>query len=111
MAAQPKKKISKVRGRTRRGHFKTTLPQLSKCPNCGTPKRSHTICPECGWYKGKKIIKTKLDERIASRLKATKPATTTKKEVAPKAEEKKTEKPAAKKTAEKKSVEKKDDSK
>lgn len=109
MAALPKKKISKVRGKTRRGHIKVTLASITKCPNCGAPKRSHAICPECGWYKGRKVIKTKLDARIASKLKATKPKTV-KKEAAPK-DEKKTLKPATKKTTTAKPADKKEDSK
>ena len=113
MAALPKKKISRTRGRTRRGHIKVTLPTLAKCPNCGSPKLPHAICPECGWYKGRKVITTKLDDRIAAKLRATQKAEKLKaaqaKKAAAKAEKdaKLAEKKAAKKETTKKSGDKK----
>ena len=69
MAAQPKKKISRVRGRTRRAHLSVTLPQLVICPNCKHLKPPHIACPECGFYGAKKILITKTDKRIAKQLK------------------------------------------
>jgi len=74
MAAQPKKKISRVRGRTRRAHINICLPKLVKCSNCGHPKPPHIACPECGFYGKKKIIITKTDKRIAKKLQANKPS-------------------------------------
>lgn len=74
MAAEPKKKISKVRGKTRRAHQHATLPRLVLCIKCKTPKLPHTVCPECGHYGKIKIIKTKLDKTIAKTLNK-KPAT------------------------------------
>ena len=73
MAALPKKKISRVRGRTRRAHINICLPKLVKCSNCNHPKPPHIACPECGFYGKKKIITTKTDKRIAKKLKADKP--------------------------------------
>lgn len=74
MAAQPKKKISRVRGRTRRAHHSITLPQLVICPNCKHFKPPHIVCPECGFYGAKKILTTKIDKRIAKQLKEKPPA-------------------------------------
>lgn len=71
MAAQPKKKISKVRSRTRRAHQQATLPKLVLCAKCKTPKLPHHICPECGYYGRAKIITTKLDEKVAKTLEKT----------------------------------------
>ncbi len=74
MAAQPKKKISHVRGKTRRAHQARKLTKLPLCPNCRHPKPGHIACPECGFYGKKKILITKTDKRIAKKLHATKKA-------------------------------------
>jgi len=29
---------------------------MSKCANCGTLRKSHTLCMSCGWYKGRKVL-------------------------------------------------------
>ncbi|RLC37368.1 50S ribosomal protein L32 [candidate division Kazan bacterium] len=68
MAAQPKKKISRVRGKTRRAHRRAVLPKLVACAKCKTLKLPHTICPECGHYGKVKVIKTKLDRKIDKTL-------------------------------------------
>ncbi|HCR42313.1 TPA: 50S ribosomal protein L32 [Patescibacteria group bacterium] len=68
MAAQPKKKISRVRGRTRRAHQARKFSKLPTCPQCHQPKPGHIICPECGYYAGKKLLHTKTDQRIGKQL-------------------------------------------
>ena len=77
MAAQPKKKISRVRGRTRRAHQAIKLPKVSACANCQALKPAHIACPECGFYAGRKTILTPADKRVQARLHT--PKTTTKK--------------------------------
>lgn len=74
MAAQPKKKISRVRSRTRRAHRARVLPKLAICANCKHPKPPHIACPECGFYGAKKILTTKTDKRIAKKLREEKRA-------------------------------------
>jgi len=74
MAALPKKKISRVRGRTRRAHAAIKLGKLPLCPSCRHPKPGHIACPECGFYGKKKILNTKTDKRIAKQLHETKKA-------------------------------------
>jgi large subunit ribosomal protein L32 len=34
------------------------LVQIQPCPNCKHARRPHTICPNCGYYKGREVIKT-----------------------------------------------------
>lgn len=60
MGALPKRKISKGRKGRRRAAIKFKIPNLVACPNCGKPKKSHQICPSCGYYKGEEIIKIKI---------------------------------------------------
>jgi len=69
MAALPKKKISKVRGKTRRAHQHITMPTLVACAKCKTKKPAHMACPECGYYGQAKILNTKADKKIAQALK------------------------------------------
>ncbi|MEP6751519.1 MAG: 50S ribosomal protein L32 [Candidatus Dormiibacterota bacterium] len=56
--AQPKVKLSKSRKGRRRSHLALALIQLQACPNCKKPRRQHSICPNCGHYAGREVIKT-----------------------------------------------------
>ncbi len=56
--AVPKKKKSKSKRDTRRSHDSIKMPNISHCPNCHEPVLPHHVCPECGTYKGRTIIKT-----------------------------------------------------
>jgi len=56
--ALPKRKISKSRRDKRRASTtKMTAPNLVECPQCHEPTMSHRVCPSCGFYKGKEVIK------------------------------------------------------
>ncbi len=54
--AHPKRKQSTTRRDKRRTHDKAIAPQLSTCSNCGTAVLYHTVCSECGYYRGKLAI-------------------------------------------------------
>lgn len=54
--ANPKSKHSKTRRDKRRTHYKATAPTLTVCSNCGTSIPPHTVCPECGYYRGQLVI-------------------------------------------------------
>lgn len=54
----PKRKISKSRKGKRRSHWKLSRPGLSKCPKCNEPMVPHRVCPNCGYYKGNKVVET-----------------------------------------------------
>jgi len=54
--AHPKHKISKSRRDKRRTHYKATPATLSSCSNCGAAVKYHTVCGECGYYRGKLAI-------------------------------------------------------
>lgn len=56
--AVPKRKVSKARRDKRRSSvWKLDAPALSKCTQCGELKMPHRVCPVCGYYKGKEIVK------------------------------------------------------
>lgn len=54
--ANPKRRHSHSRKGKRRAHDALSIPSLSLCDNCGTPKLPHRACPECGFYKGRQIV-------------------------------------------------------
>jgi large subunit ribosomal protein L32 len=56
--AVPKRKVSKTRKRQRRSHWKAAAPGLVKCPKCDELMLPHRACPQCGYYKNRKVIET-----------------------------------------------------
>ncbi len=55
--AVPKGKISKARKHSRRANWRLHIPGMIKCAQCGEYKMPHRICPACGYYNGKEIVK------------------------------------------------------
>jgi large subunit ribosomal protein L32 len=57
--AVPKRKTSRARTHSRRSANRKLAPTAqSLCPNCGASKLPHTVCPTCGWYRGRMVIDT-----------------------------------------------------
>lgn len=56
MTPLPKKKLSKGRRDRRRAHDALTARNLSTCSNCGELRLPHTVCPSCGFYKGREVV-------------------------------------------------------
>lgn len=55
--AVPKKRKSQSKVRMRRAaNWKLVAPARSNCPKCGAAKLPHTVCKDCGWYKGRQAI-------------------------------------------------------
>ena len=56
--AVPKRKLSKARRHKRRSSvWKLEAPALVKCDQCGELKLPHKVCGNCGYYKGRMIVK------------------------------------------------------
>ncbi|MBS3932773.1 MAG: 50S ribosomal protein L32 [Truepera sp.] len=53
----PKKKTSKASRDARRSHHYLTPPNLVPCPTCKGLKPAHVVCPHCGSYGGKQVLK------------------------------------------------------
>ena len=53
MGACPKNRVSRLRGRKRRTHYKITPKVLAQCAQCFEMKLSHRVCPACGYYNRK----------------------------------------------------------
>ena len=54
--AHPKRRQSKTRTAKRRTHDKAVAPTIAQCSNCGAWHVYHTVCPECGYYRGKHVM-------------------------------------------------------
>ncbi len=54
--AVPKQRHTKSRRNKRRMHLFLEAPVLSSCPKCGQPVLPHTVCTNCGYYKGQEMI-------------------------------------------------------
>ena len=53
----PKSKVSKSRKRMKRKiNMKMSLPQMTKCPECGELTPPHKVCIHCGYYKGNLVV-------------------------------------------------------
>ncbi|MEI6627103.1 MAG: 50S ribosomal protein L32 [bacterium] len=58
--------------RRRASHFALKPVKSVACPQCGKPALPHVTCKSCGTYKGKQVIKTKTDKKLAKKAKTTK---------------------------------------
>ena len=56
MPPHPKRKLSKGRRDRRRTHDVLEALNLVACSNCGSMRLPHTVCPNCGQYKGREVI-------------------------------------------------------
>ena len=54
--AHPKRRQSKTRTAKRRTHDVAVAPTIDQCSNCGAWHVYHTVCPECGYYRGKNVM-------------------------------------------------------
>lgn len=61
MAVQ-QRRVSKTRKRKRRTHYKLTAPTLVPCEHCGELKVAHRVCPHCGYYRDRQVLKAE-DEK------------------------------------------------
>lgn len=59
MAAEPKRRHSKGRKRTRRSAINLAV-NLVSCKNCSKLTFPHIVCKECGFFGGKTVVKQKV---------------------------------------------------
>ena len=63
-------RVTKRHTGNRRSHHALKTPRLSKCDNCGGFHKRHNVCPECGMYRGKQVLKVvgeasnKIEEKV-----------------------------------------------
>jgi large subunit ribosomal protein L32 len=60
--AVPKKRQSSARRDKRRAQHKVSAPRLNECPRCHSPRLPHRVCPTCGTYAGREVIRHEVPE-------------------------------------------------
>ena len=63
MPPQPKNKLDPPGRDRRRAHDALTPNNLVACTNCGEMALQHTVCPNCGFYKGREVLEVKKEEK------------------------------------------------
>ena len=60
----PKRKTSKRRRDQRQANKGIKPKAFTGCSNCQEPINTHTVCMNCGFYKGEKILVTKQERSV-----------------------------------------------
>ena len=63
----PKRKTSKSRRDKRHANKGIKAKVFTFCANCSEPTMPHQVCMTCGFYKGVKVLATKLDRSVKRR--------------------------------------------
>lgn len=61
----PKRKRSRARRDKRFANKGLTPASLASCGNCKSAVQGHAICTTCGFYRGVKVMTTKLERTMA----------------------------------------------
>ncbi len=73
MSQEPKRRHSIARKGKRRAAIKLAVNRSVICKNCQNLYLPHTVCANCGYYKGKQIIATKLSKKLTAETPAQAP--------------------------------------
>jgi large subunit ribosomal protein L32 len=57
VAVPKRRKTASRRNMRRANHDRVDAPNLVPCPNCSAPTVPHRVCPACGHYKGRAVLK------------------------------------------------------
>lgn len=60
--AVPARRTGVTKKRQRRAHWGLKAANVVACANCGAAIRLHHVCPNCGFYNGKKVVDVKVKE-------------------------------------------------
>lgn len=63
MTPHPKRKHSKGRRDRRRSQDALSAVSTVTCSNCGNKRLPHTVCPTCGFYKGREVVAPKKEKK------------------------------------------------
>jgi large subunit ribosomal protein L32 len=62
MTPLPKRRHSKGRTHRRRSHDALVAHSIAECPSCHQMHLTHHVCPKCGSYNGRVVVKVKAAE-------------------------------------------------
>lgn len=79
--AVPKKRTGKSAQAKRRANWKATVPATTTCKGCGSIVLTHTVCPDCGYYK-QGIVSIKHENYVGAEKKTSAKKVSAKKEAA-----------------------------
>jgi large subunit ribosomal protein L32 len=60
--AVPRNRMSNARKNSKRAHHAKQPKNATACTQCGSARLSHRICPSCGNYNNRSVIKTEEKE-------------------------------------------------
>lgn len=66
----PKRKRSRARRDSRHANRGLKLTSFATCTECSFAVAPHTACKNCGYYKGAKVMRTKVDRGSARQVAA-----------------------------------------
>ncbi len=66
MPPHPKRKHSSGRRDRRRSQDALSAENLVACANCGTMILRHTVCLNCGHYRGREVLEIKKEDKKKS---------------------------------------------
>ncbi len=55
--AVPKRRQSASRRDKRKANWKLEAPNLVECSHCHALVLPHRLCPQCGYYKGREVVR------------------------------------------------------
>ena len=56
MGAVPRKKLTRARQGRRLASYKLKPLNPAHCSRCRSAKLPHTVCPQCGYYRGRQVV-------------------------------------------------------
>jgi len=60
----PKRKRSRARRDSRFANKGMSVKSITSCSNCQSALNTHTACKMCGFYKGIKVLNTKMERLV-----------------------------------------------
>lgn len=60
----PAKRRTKQSKRERASHFALKSFTLAPCSHCKRNIAPHRVCPHCGWYRGREVVKIKITSKV-----------------------------------------------
>ncbi|MDD5195444.1 MAG: 50S ribosomal protein L32 [Candidatus Omnitrophica bacterium] len=63
----PKRRHSHSRTKKKQTHQRLSVPMLVECKECRKLKPSHMVCPFCGHYAGREVVKIEVDTKKEKR--------------------------------------------